>query len=67
MILLPAYSPDFSPIENAFSKLKAYLKAKAAGSKTALFDGIAQAISAITPLDIQGWFNLCGYPLVHFL
>ncbi len=63
LLPLPPYSPDFSPIENAFGKLKAYLKAKAARSKTALLDGIAQAISSITPLDIQGWFHLCGYPL----
>lgn len=63
VVFLPAYSPDFSPIENAFSKLKTYLKAAAARTKQALLDGIAQALRTISFHDILGWFNHCGYPL----
>lgn len=59
-IFLPAYSPDFSPIEQAFSKLKAHLKAAAARTIPALPDAIAAAIRTISPQDISGWFNNWG-------
>lgn len=65
VIFLPAYSPDFSPIERAFSKLKAHLKAAAARTIPAPLDAIAAAIRTISPQDISGWFNHCGYPLAH--
>ena len=67
VIFLPAYSPDFSPIEQAFSKLKAHLKAAAARTIPALLDAIAAAIRTISPHDISGWFNHCGYPVAHSL
>jgi transposase len=63
VIFTPAYSPDFSPIEQAFSKIKSYLKMKAARSKDSLLMAIAEAIKTISPLDIHGWFRHCGYPL----
>lgn len=62
VVFLPPYSPDFSPIENAFSKLKAALKAAAARTKLALLDAIAAAIYTISSQDILAWFNHCGYP-----
>lgn len=62
VVFLPPYSPDFSPIENAFSKLKAALKAAAARTKLALLDAIAAAIHTISSQDILAWFNHCGYP-----
>lgn len=58
---LPAYSPDFSPIENAFSKLKSCLRKAGARTKEALETAIAEALKAITPQDAQGYFQHCGY------
>lgn len=61
LIFLPAYSPDFNPIEQAFSKIKALLKKAAARTREALIEAIAQALRGITAGDIQGWFAHCGY------
>jgi transposase len=58
---LPSYSPDLNPIEEAFSKIKALLKKKAARTKEALLEAIAKALRAVTPKDAQGWFAHCGY------
>ncbi len=58
---LPTYSPDMNPIEQAWSKLKADLRAKAAGSREALERAIPAALAAVTPNDARGWFRHCGY------
>ncbi len=58
---LPSYSPDLNPIEEAFSKIKALLKKKAARTKEALLEAIAEALRAVTPKDAEGWFAHCGY------
>lgn len=58
---LPSYSPDLDPIEEAFSKIKALLKKKAARTKEALLEAIAEALRAVTPKDTEGWFAHCGY------
>ncbi len=58
---LPAYSPDLNPIEEAFSKVKAYLRKAAARMREALVEAMGQALSAITPRDAAGWFAHCGY------
>jgi transposase len=60
--LLPAYSPDLNPIEEAFSKLKALLRAAAARTHDALVAAIWAALKAITPADALGYFTHCGYP-----
>jgi transposase len=60
---LPAYSPDLNPIELAWSKLKAYLRARAARSREALERAIPDALATITPSNAQGWFRHAGYPL----
>jgi transposase len=62
LLFLPAYSPDFSPIEGAFSKLKAILRRVGARTREALQDAIIQALPTITPKDAFGWFRHCGYP-----
>ncbi len=62
LLFLPAYSPDFSPIEEAFSKLKAVLRRIGARTHDALFEAIAQALLTITATDARGWFTHCGYP-----
>jgi transposase len=58
---LPAYSPDMNPIEQAWSRLKAHLRAKAAGSREALERAIPAAPDTVTPTDARGWFRHCGY------
>jgi transposase len=59
--LLPPYSPDFNPIENAFAKLKAFLRKAAARSVPALESAIAQAIDTFTPAECANYFNATGY------
>lgn len=61
ILFLPSYSPDLSPIEEAFSKLKAFLRRARARTHEALQEAIAQAITTITAHDAQGWFGHCGY------
>jgi transposase len=58
---LPAYSPDLSPIEECWSKFKAFLRAKAARTRTLLDQAITEALAIVTPQDAQGWFAHCGY------
>ena len=62
---LPAYSPDLSPIEEAFSKLKAVLRRAQARTRVALHQAIADALDTITAQDAQGYFAHCGYGLHH--
>ena len=52
---------SFNPIEQAFSKIKAFLKKVAARIRGALIEAIAQALRGITVGEIRGWFAHCGY------
>ncbi len=61
LIYLPAYSPDFNPIEMAFSKLKAALRKAAARTIEELWDVIAEAIDEFTPKECQNYFAAAGY------
>ncbi len=61
LLFLPAYSPDFSPIEEAFSKLKTFLRRVGARTREAGHSAIAQALPLITAQDARGWFTHCGY------
>jgi transposase len=61
LLFLPSYSPDFSPIEEAFSKLKAFLRREGARTPEALQDAIEQGLLTITAQDALGWFTHCGY------
>ncbi len=61
LLFLPAYSPDFSPIEEAFSKLKALLRKAAARTRGLLVEAIGRALLAVTARDAMGWFVHCGY------
>ncbi len=67
VLFLPAYSPDFSPIEEAFSKLKARLRREKARAKEALVGAIGRALDTITAKDARGWFSHCGYASTHSL
>jgi transposase len=59
---LPSYSPDFNPIEHAFSKVKQALRRAAARTDDALRAATWAAFATITPHDAAGWFAHCGYP-----
>ena len=61
LIYLPPYSPDFNPIENAFSKLKAHLRKAAARTVNDLWNAIAQAIDLLTPEECRNLFTAAGY------
>lgn len=58
---LPPYSPDFNPIEEAFSKVKAFLRRARARTDDALRSATWAALASITPADCAGWFSHCGY------
>lgn len=58
---LPPYSPDFNPIEMAFSKLKTHLRAKAERTVEALWDAVGQVITLFEPTECANYFAACGY------
>ena len=64
LIYLPPYSPDYNPIEQAFSKLKSYLREACARSQDTLMEVIGQALSTISASDTKGFFEHCGYRAV---
>lgn len=59
---LPSYSPDFSPIEQAFAKFKQALRRAGARTLELLYDAIGQALPTISPQDAAGFFLASGYP-----
>jgi len=61
VLLLPPYSPDFNPIEGAFSKIKGSLRKAKARTLAALFEATHSALGAVTPEDARGFFGHCGY------
>ena len=65
LVYLPPYSPDFNPIEGAFSKLKSYLRDACARSQQALMELIiGEALNTISTSDALGYFEHCGYRAV---
>lgn len=58
---LPPYSPDFNPIENAFSKLKALLRKVAARTRDTLWNVVGKALDAFTPDECRNYFTAAGY------
>ncbi|MFI3905139.1 IS630 family transposase [Ochrobactrum sp. S1502_03] len=61
MLFLPPYSPDFNPIEKAFSKLKALLRKAAERTVTGLWDRIGKLIDLVVPQEARNFFTSCGY------
>ena len=65
MLPLPPYSPDYTPIEEMFSKVKQDLRRAEARTRTRLYDAVGEALRRVTPQDIPGWFRhagLCATP-----
>ena len=63
LVYLPPYSPDLSPIENIWSKVKQSLRTSAARVIPDLGEAITAALAAVTPTDCHGCFEACGYTL----
>jgi transposase len=63
LLYLPPYSPDFNPIEPAWSKIKQLLRSAKARTVAALEQAIAEALAAITPENASAWFSHCNYGL----
>ena len=61
VLYLPPYSPDFNPIEGAFSKIKGILRKVEARTREALVEAIGKALNTITARDVRGFFEHCGY------
>lgn len=61
VLFLPAYSPDFNPIEKMWSKVKALLRASEPRTPDQLLAAIGHALAQVTPKDALGWFTSCGY------
>lgn len=61
VVHLPAYSPDFNPIEGCIAKLKTILRSFKARTKRTLTNALAKALTLITKDDIRGWFEHAGY------
>ncbi len=69
LLYLPAYSPDYNPIEEAFSKVKNLLRRASARTKKTLVEAMGAALSAITAAEALGFFEHAGYrqTAVHLL
>lgn len=65
VLWLPPYSPDFSPIEQCWSKIKAFLRGAKARTRDELDKALASAIGLVKKSDINGWFKHCGYSLAR--
>jgi transposase len=60
VLYLPPYSPDLSPVEECGSKVKAWIRAEAPRTPTAVYDAMGHAIGAVTSSDAHGWFGHRG-------
>lgn len=61
LMLLPAYSPDLNPIEQAFAKLKAGLRKAGARTPEALWDTIGQLLDTFSPAECRNYLANSGY------
>jgi hypothetical protein len=66
LLFLTAYSPDFIPIKQAFSKIKALRRGLVVPMREALLEAVAMAVCAITPDDALAWFAQARYSLPAF-
>jgi transposase len=62
---LPPYSPDYTPIEEMFSKVKQGLRRAEARAKAELYVALGETLRRVTPEDILGWFRHAGLCATH--
>jgi len=60
LLFLPPYSPEFSPIEQAWSKIKNIMRKFAATCSDSLWEAFCSGYDAVTNENAQGWFKGCG-------
>ena len=63
LVYLPPYSPDFSPIEQCWSKVKTWLRKAKARDPETLDMAIVDALGEVTASDAKAWFQHCGYAI----
>lgn len=63
LVFLPAYSPDFNPIELVFAQLKTHLRGAAARTYDAVTEAIGSGLDQITPAHLRAYYRHCGYPV----
>lgn len=63
LIYLPPYSPDWSPIEPCWSKIKTRLRGMKARTREALDQALSKVVSKISNSNARGWFAHCGYSI----
>ena len=61
VVFLPPYSPELNPIENMWSKIKAYLKKRMPKCLSEYHDALSEALEKISDYDCEGWFSNGGY------
>jgi transposase len=61
LLFLPPYWPDLNPLEEAFSKIKYFLREANARTREALVNSIGKAPDPVTDQDTKGFFAHCGY------
>ena len=64
VLYLPPYSPDFNPIEQAFSKIKGLLRGARARPRESLIGAMGLVLEAVSAQDARGFFGHCGYSSV---
>lgn len=63
LVFLPPYSPDFSPIENMWSKIKHFIKKLMPRTKEEFHSALCSALNELNDDDFEGWYEHCGYAL----
>jgi transposase len=65
LVFLPPYSPDFSPIEKMWSKIKHYLKKLKSWSSAEFHTALSSALMELNDEDFEEWYDCCGYAMVN--
>lgn len=65
VVYLPGYSPDFSPIENMWSKIKTYLRKLMPRTTSQFKSAISISFNSIKENDLKAWYNFCGYNSIN--
>ena len=63
VVFLPPYSPDLSPIEKMWSKIKEILKRSKPRSRAEFHRSLLEAITSVDDEDCEEWYESCGYPI----